>query len=428
MRGGLATFAALVAGRRLTACVTSEARSGGPVSDDDAFVVLPDARGVEDATMTLDANASMPFVPNPMPAAPQLRSRLGEIGPLGPANADGVRVPAGFTARVVARAGEPVGDTGLVWHRFPDGGACFATMDGGWIYVSNSEVPIVGGVSAIRFDSDGAIVEARRILDRTNTNCAGGWTPWGSWLSCEEVPRGLVYECDPWGRQAPQPRAALGVFKHEAVAVDPERGHLYLTEDERDGCFYRFTPASRTPMGHPDLRAGRLEVASVDSEGHVRWELVPDPAFAMGVPTRMQVPSASRFNGGEGIWWHDDVVYFTTKGDHKVHAYRCVDAHLRVLYDANRAADPILRGVDNLTVTCCGDVVVAEDGDDMQLVAILPDGSLRVLAQVEGQDHSEITGPAFDPSGTRLYFSSQRGGPSGGGITYVVEGPFHEPV
>ena len=87
-----------------------------------------------------------------------------------------------------------------------------------------------------------------------------------------------------------------------------------------------------------------------------------------------------------------------------------------------------LYGVDNLTVTACGDVLVAEDGGQMRIVAVQPDGSLVPLMQLEGQDKSEITGPAFDPSGTRLYFSSQRGQGLLSGITYEITGPFHEPM
>lgn len=95
-----------------------------------------------------------------------------------------------------------------------------------------------------------------------------------------------------------------------------------------------------------------------------------------------------------------------------------------MLDDAATAANPILTGVDNLAGSYGGDLLVAEDGGDMQVVAILSDGTLKPLAQVLGHDDSEITGPAFDPSGTRLYFNSQRG--SGrGGVTYEVTGPFH---
>ena len=99
---------------------------------------------------------------------------------------------------------------------------------------------------------------------------------------------------------------------------------------------------------------------------------------------------------------------------------------MSVLYDGEAMAMPPIRGVDNLTVSASGDVLVAEDGGSMQIVAILPSGETRVLVQVVGQDTSEITGPAFDPSGTRLYFSSQRGPAMG--TTYEITGPFHEPA
>jgi secreted PhoX family phosphatase len=90
---------------------------------------------------------------------------------------------------------------------------------------------------------------------------------------------------------------------------------------------------------------------------------------------------------------------------------------------------PILKGVDNLTVTPAGDVVVGEDGDDMQVVAISAEGPVVPLVQITGQDGSEVTGPAFDPRLQRLYFSSQRGADGlellgMSGITYEVKGPF----
>jgi secreted PhoX family phosphatase len=138
------------------------------------------------------------------------------------------------------------------------------------------------------------------------------------------------------------------------------------------------------------------------------------------------VPESTPFNGGEGIWFHQGVVYFSTKGDNKVWAYHTENDQLRIIYDGQGGID----GVDNLTVSCCGDVLVAEDGGNMQIVAIAPNGELKPLVQIEGQDESEVTGPAFDPSGTRLYFSSQRGvaGTNGDGITYEVTGPFHRLV
>jgi secreted PhoX family phosphatase len=97
-----------------------------------------------------------------------------------------------------------------------------------------------------------------------------------------------------------------------------------------------------------------------------------------------------------------------------------------VLYDAKAVSEPILTGVDNVTVSASGDVLVAEDGGDMQIVAILPSGEIKPLVQLVDYPDSEITGPAFDPSGTRLYFSSQRG--PKGGTTFEVTGPFHAPA
>ncbi|MCB9600660.1 MAG: DUF839 domain-containing protein [Sandaracinus sp.] len=367
------------------------------------------------------------FEPREMPTPTPLVSRIALLGPLREPDENGIRLPEGFTSRIVARTRQVVAASSYEWHSSPDGGAVYGTTDGGWIYVSNSEIPIVGGVGAIRFSSTGEITGAYPICERTSINCAGGPTPWGSWLTCEEAARGQVFECDPWGERAALVRPALGVFKHEAVAIDPVNAHVYLTEDESDGRFYRFVPAARTSAGHPNLAAGRLEVASVADGGSVTWLEVPDPRFTGDVPTRRQVAESTRFRGGEGIWYHDRVVYFSTKGDNRVWAYDVASARLEILYDAADYDPAPLRGVDNLTVTCCGDVLVAEDGGSMQVVAILPDGTPQPILQVTGQDDSEITGPAFDPSGTRLYFSSQRGFNTSG-ITYEVTGPFHAPA
>jgi hypothetical protein len=63
----------------------------------------------------------------------------GPYGPLGSPDANGIRLPSGFTSRVIARSGQRVTGTSYTWHNAPDGGACYA--DGSsWIYVSNSEI------------------------------------------------------------------------------------------------------------------------------------------------------------------------------------------------------------------------------------------------------------------------------------------------
>jgi len=354
-------------------------------------------------------------------------SNIANLGPLGDPDENGLRLPEGFTSRVVARSGLEVGSSGYVWHNAPDGAAVFLTDDGGWIYVSNSETvsTVGGGAGAVRFASNGDIVDAYRILGGTNINCAGGATPWGTWLSCEELSRGEVWECDPLGQSTAVVRPAMGVFQHEAVAIDEANRHAYMTEDVPDGGFYRFVYDTQG-----DLSAGELQIAEVvgdGPEGMVEWRTVPDPSAA-DTDTRLQVSSSTPFKGGEGIWYHQGIVYFSTKGDNRIWAYDTDTAMLTILYDAATSSTPILTGVDNITVSPTGDVLVAEDGGNMEIVAITPAGTLLPIVQVTGQDQSEITGPAFDPSLQRLYFSSQRGtegGPLGvGGITYEVTGPF----
>jgi hypothetical protein len=359
-------------------------------------------------------------------------SNLGALGPLQDPDENGIRLPVGFTSRVIAKSGEPVGDSGYQWHSAPDGGAVFTTDDGGWIYVSNSETfaQLGAGASAVRFSADGEIVDAYSILSGTDLNCAGGPTPWGTWLSCEEKSDGRVWECDPLGITDAVVRPALGVFEHEAAAIDPSSQLTYLTEDIVDGGFYRFVPDSMVD-GHADLSAGELQIAQVIGDGPtgmVEWLTVPDPS-ASSTPTSQQVASSTPFNGGEGMWYHQGIVYFSTKGDDRIWAYEISRSMLTIIYDAATSETPILTGVDNLTVSPTGDVVVAEDMGDMQIVAITPDGTLAPLLQVTGQDESELAGPGFGPSFDRLYFSSGRG-PSGfiagtNGITYEVSGPFY---
>jgi secreted PhoX family phosphatase len=336
----------------------------------------------------------------------------------------GIRLPKGFRSRVIARGEQPVAGTGYEWHIASDGMATFPTGDGGWILVSNSET-LDGGASAIRFAADGEIADAYRILAGTMQNCSGGGTPWGTWLSCEEVEGGHVWECDPAGRRAAVELPAMGAFKHEAAVVDPRGKRIYLTEDLPDGGFYRFTPRRWS-----DLATGLLEIATVDRRGRTHWSEVPDPA-ALTTPTRRQVPGNTKFARGEGLWRDGRVVYVATTADHRVHAYDIERERFDVLYDglASRTA-PLLR-VDQLTATRAGEIFVCEDlaTDEIDIGVIERGGVARFLS-VTGAEHSmsELTGVTFDPSGSRMYFSSQRAGGSDGvpgpGAIYEISGPF----
>ena len=273
----------------------------------------------------------------------------GGFGPLQPDPAGILDLPQGFGYSIVTQAGRTLAgqSAGIVPGR-PDGTASFDGPWGGVLLVNNHEqsqtapFPAVadpdftydpgstGGTTTIFVDRHNNAALEYVSLAGTFNNCAGGATPWGTWLTCEETEQraggtitkdhGYVFEVDPRDRDAnrnPEPLTQLGRFAHEAVVVDPWRGHLYLTEDANapNGLLYRFTPRRRPNQRHTLRDGGLLEAMvvpgvtdlstydQVGTELPVQWKPVPDPSALVKGSTRKQftyVDLTNRADAGHG--------------------------------------------------------------------------------------------------------------------------------
>lgn len=387
-----------------------------------------------------------------------------------------VYAPVDFHVRVVLRAGvSPISKrpNATPGHVYPDGGAVYPAPNGdGWVYVSNSEAT-PGGVCAIRFDPDGKIVDYYPICSETRRNCAGGQTPWGTWITCEEVSGGWAFECDPFGTPASQRRLdALGARdRREAVAVDPVHHACYQTLDASAGQLVRFIsdPADLEPMASGVVRmrfekgvSQRLLIPAFETLPGFEDAVVPDTALGSSQLRHARpiewVPDdaapGTHFNGAEGIWYYEipeplravptlgrvatrGLIFFATKGDSRIWAVDLDNDLIELIYDRHddQAFPNLLSAgeashfgdVDNVVVSPAGDVLVAEDGPSMRLAVVVNGQACRLLMQIT-RGGSEICGPAFTPDGSRLYFSSQRGpsGPSGtetAGVIYEMTIP-----
>jgi len=418
-------------------------------------------------------------------------------GPLLPDPANVLSLPKGFSYRVFSRTGQTMDDALRVPGKH-DGMAAFPGPDGLTILVRNHELsadlgaadafgpnreliskvspgkfydagygksPAPGGTTTLLYNTRDQMLE-RHFLSLAGTlrNCAGGPTPWGSWITCEETvvrANEKEYEKD-HGYNFEVPATAeisladpialreMGRFNHEAVAVDPKSGIVYQTEDRSEGLIYRYIPNEKGKLA----AGGKLQALRVRDRTSFdtrNWDKRPaiTPGTVVDVewvdmedidsPTdelRMwgyYSKGCARFARGEGMWYGEGAVYFActnggTRKQGQIWRYTPSPAEgtgdetsqpgrLELFIEPNNS--DLMRNADNLTVSPWGDVVFAEDnGQDNRLVGVTPQGRLYTIAR-NVLNNSEFAGCCFSPDGTTLFANIQNPG-----LTLAIFGPW----
>jgi secreted PhoX family phosphatase len=443
---------------------------------------------------------------------------FGDLVPI-PDRRDGqVRLwlPKGFRYRSFHDTEQTVVlDDGTVLPGRHDGMAAFDGDDGHVILIRNHELNnpgtpfgdpanaydamAQGGTTTIEVTRRGRVIRSFTSLNGTQMNCAGGAMPWGSWISCEEtingpdvgpdftgasnVPlqqrHGFIFEVPVDGEASGQPITGAGRFAHEAVAFDPRRGILYLTEDNFGfpSGFYRYIP-KRNPRrtgfldnegrlqmlavkGHPNIDLSVTQPA--DAAYDVKWVDIEDPAptfpYTPGVPAPTSnndaltyvgkqgfAQGAAYFSRLEGSAFDDGVVYFCStqgggpaetsfgpiadgygNGNGQVWAYHTRTRRLELVYQSPGA--DTLDFPDNVTTSPRGTLVLCEDNvNDNFLRGLTPDGQLfdialnRVVSQLTGlpRFNDEFAGSTFSPDGETLFVNIQ----ASRGMSFAIWGPW----
>jgi secreted PhoX family phosphatase len=431
-------------------------------------------------------------------------SYVNEVEGYGPLIADPnglLDLPQGFAYRVISQGGDTMDDGLLVPGQF-DGMGCFALEGSRVALVRNHELkgtsaahrnwgpggyhqeriglldvdkaydtykdgrPLPGGTTTLVYDmATGETVRQHLSLAGTSTNCAGGITPWGSWLSCEETeirpenanvtkPHGYVFEvpATATGLVDPVPLKAMGRFDHEAVCVDPRTGILYMTEDKVDGLFYRFIPTTRGKL----IDGGRLQAMAFrdargsDSSNHddrlwstgdwreVVWidmEDVDSPNDDLR--KRGHAAGATLVARGEGLHWGDGEMYLTATSGGPIQRgqiLRYVPSRFegslgerlrpgRIQLFVESTDEKALNMGDNITVAPWGHLIVCEDNysDEIRnhIKGVTADGKLYTIGRNVFLGNSEFAGAVFSPDGGTLFVNIQYPG-----ITVAITGPW----
>lgn len=322
------------------------------------------------------------------------------------------------------------------------------------------KTPSLGGTTTLIFNETTGKTESQFLsLAGTNRNCAGGITPWNTWITCEEdvtpkmddneTEHGYNFEIAAHSKKLTKPVAlkAMGRFNHEAVCVNPKSGFVYQTEDAGDGLIYRFIPKVKGKLqnggelqalkikGQPgfDTRNWEEKSLSIGDSLETEWITMNDVESPTNdLRLRGRANGAAIFARGEGMWYGNNEIYFAcTNGGQKnlgqVFKYipspnegnttEALKPGKLVLFAESDDFDT-LKNCDNLTVAPWGDVILCEDHPDAYIRGITPEGKGYTIAR-NIFSKSELAGACFSPSGKFLFVNIQEEG-----LTLAISGPW----